>query len=464
MKRILIFAIIIASTYTAFSQSLGYNDLGLLFSKDGNYGTARFEAMSGAFGALGSDVSAIGINPAGGAVSKKSIFSVTLNTRNTEYLATYYGNTTNSKDDYLNISQAGGILSFDTAYNSDWNRFALSFNYKIKSDFTGSFSSTGNSEQALFNEHPDDTSNQFNNGKEQRFLNTTSGKSSVFEMGFSAVHQNKLFVGAGVKFHDFTFAQITHLNEKNEDDNGNTLNALNIQDSYIEGSGVSLNAGFIYKVNQSFRFGLAYETPTWYPENFEESNLNVFDPNDARYDDWLGYTDISASNQTVDVNSGEEFNSNIFKLKTPSKLTASAALVFGKQGLISADYTYKNYSGIKYQENDTAFLNTNQNFVNDFKAAYALNIGTEWRFDKISIRGGYHFEENPFKNALDQDHKKGYSLGLGYNFGNMKFDLAYRKSENNSVYNIYNSSNVNVNPIELNNNTSRVSATITFSL
>ena len=119
MKRILIFAIVIASTHTAFSQSLGYNDLGILFSKDDNYGTARFEAMSGAFGALGGDVSSLGINPAGASVAKKSVFSATLSNRNTEYSSMYYGNTTNIQDNYLDISQAGGILSFDTAYNSE---------------------------------------------------------------------------------------------------------------------------------------------------------------------------------------------------------------------------------------------------------------------------------------------------------------------------------------------------------
>ncbi|WP_428741268.1 OmpP1/FadL family transporter [Tenacibaculum sp.] len=464
MKKILTFAILVASTCTAFSQSLGYNDLGILFSKDDNYGTARFEAMSGAFGALGGDISSFGINPAGSAVALKSAFGVTLGNRNTEYSARYYGNTTNTEDDFFNITQAGGILSFDSAYDTDWNRFALTFNYRLKSDFEGVFSSQGNSGQALFNEHPDDTNNQFNNGQEQRFSNSTYGESSVFEMGFSAVHQNKLYAGASIKFHSFTFGQITRLREINEDNNNNTLTALNIQDSYFEGSGVSLSAGFIYKVNQSFRFGLAYETPTWYPEIFEDSNLNVFDPNDPRYDDWLGYTEISATNQSTDVNSGEEFNSFVYKLRTPSKLTASAAFIFEKQGLISIDYTYKNYSGIKYDQSDSYFSDVNQNFKNDFEGTHAFNIGTEWRFDKMSVRGGYHFEESPYKNALDEDHISGFSLGLGYNFGHIKFDLSYTNSENNSPYNIYNSPNVNVNPIELTNNTSRISGTISFSL
>ncbi|WP_437823801.1 OmpP1/FadL family transporter [Tenacibaculum mesophilum] len=464
MKRILTFAIIIASTYTAYSQSLGYNDLGILFSRDNNYGTARFEAMSGAFGALGGDISSFGINPAGSAVAIKSTFGVTLGNRNTTYTAKYYGNTTETEDDFFNITQAGGILSFDSAHNSDWNRFALTFNYRLKSDFEGLFSSQGNSGQALFNEHPDDITNQYDNGQEQRFFNSTYGESSIFEVGFSAVHLNKLYAGASIKFHNLSFGQVTELREVNEDNNGNTLNAFNVQDSYFEGSGVSFSAGFIYKVNQSFRFGLAYETPTWYNEVFEDSNLNVFDPNDSRYDDWIGYTEISATNQNTDVNSGEEFNSNIFRLRTPSKLTASAAFVFGKQGLISADYTYKDYSGTKYRENAPYFIETNQNFDNDFKGTHSLNIGTEWRFDKMSVRGGYHYEESPYKNALDGDNISGFSLGLGYNFGNVKFDLSYTNSENNSPYHIYNSTAVNIDPIELTTDTSRISGTITFSL
>ncbi len=465
MKRILAIAVIITSAYSVRSQSLGYNDLGVLFSKDDNYGTARFEAMSGAFGALGADISSFGINPAGSAVAIKSTFAVSLGNRNTDYAANYYGNKTSTNDDFFNITQAGGILSFDSAYNSDWNRFAFTFNYRLKSDFENVFYTEGNSGQALFNEHPDDTSNQFNNGQEQRFNNATYGESSIIEMGFSTVYQNKFYTGFGIKFHNFSFGQVTRLREVNQDDDGNTLTALNVQDSYFEGNGISLSAGFIYKVNQSFRFGLAYETPTWYNEVYEDSNLGVFDPNDDRYDDWIGYTEISATNQEVDVNSGEEFYSNLFRLRTPSKFTASAAFIFGKQGLISADYSYKNYSGIKYRENDDPyFIDVNQDFDANFKGTHAINIGTEWRVDKMSIRGGYHFEQNPNKNAISGDDISGFSFGLGYNFGNIKFDLSYTNAENNNPYYIYSSSAVNVDPIELTNDTTRISGTLTFSL
>lgn len=465
MKRLLIIATLVAGTLTSFSQSLGYNDLGILFGQDNNYGTARFNAMSGAFGALGGDVSSIGINPAGGAVARKSKLSFTMGNRNTDIASTYYGNTLNSQDDYFNVTQAGAILSFDSAYDTDWNRFALSFNYRLKNDFAGNFNARGNSGRAFFNEHPDDTATpktQFNNAQEQRFTSVLNGESSVFSFGFSAVHQNKLFIGATVNLHDVRLGQRTVLNEINEDTNGNTLTAFNEQISRFESNGFSLGLGFIYKFHQNVRFGLSYETPTWYTEVLEESNLNVFDPNDSTYDHWVGFTEISATNITGDINSGEEFTTYAYRLRTPGKLTASGAVLFDKKGLISIDYTFKDYKGTNFSNGN--FIDVNNNFSSNFKSTHAINIGTEWRFDKMSIRGGYHYEQSPYKDAIESDNLRGFSAGLGYNFGNMNFGLSYSKTESTTPYNIYTSDRINVNPTELNINTSRIMGTLTINL
>lgn len=449
MKRILTFAILIASTCTAFSQSFNYNDLGVLFSKDDNYGTARFEAMSGAFGALGGDISAFGINPAGAAVAKKSMASITLGNRNTEYLTSYYGNTTNSENDFFNITQAGGILSFDSAYSSDWNRFALSFNYRIKSDFNGFYSAIGNSNRLFYTEHAGDTNDpkrEFDASVDQFISSRTRGQSSVINLGFSAVHQNKLFVGGSLNFHDLEFRREYLFNEVNDDAAGNILDVEEFKDSYIQGAGFSLGLGFIYKFNQNIRVGLAYETPTWYQEVLEN------------YYDELLMKEVSNLSIPQDKNVIEE--RYLYKFKSASRITASGAYVIGKQGLISVDYTYRDYKNIRF--NDGNFSQTNTNFSNNYRNTQALNIGTEWRFDKISIRGGYHYEKDPnllLGGNTNKDNIKGFSTGLGYNFGNAKFDLSYSKFENKQFYSIYNTSDLNIN-----NNTSRVSATLTFSL
>ncbi|WP_369047734.1 OmpP1/FadL family transporter [Tenacibaculum sp. UWU-22] len=465
MKKIILLAIIIASGFTSFSQSLGYNDLGVLFGQDHNYGSSRFNAMSGAFGALGSDVSSLAINPAGTAVALNSTFSITLGNRNNCIDATYYGNTTNTQDNFFNISQVGSILSFSTNNKTNWNRFALSFNYRIKNDFDGDFNLAGNSGQALFNQHPNDTSDPktpFNNAQQQRFANITNGETSALSFGFSAAHLNKLFLGVSLNFHDIHFTQTTQLREVNNDDNGNTLRAYNEQISYFGGSGFSLGLGFIYKPEQNFRLGLSYESPTWYQEINEDNNLAVFDPNDSTYDDWLGYTEISSNNISPDINSGEYYSTYIYNLKTPSKLTISGAFIFNKDGLISIDYSYKNYKNTRFSSGD--FFDVNNNYTNSFRSTHAINIGTEWLFNNLSVRGGYHYEQTPYKDVIDTDNIDGFSLGLGYRFKNMKFDFAYSNSTYTSPYAIYNSPYVNVNSAELNTNISRITGTLTFNL
>ena len=446
MKQFLTFVALAAITFTSYSQSLGYTDLGILFGQDNNYGTSRFNAMSGAFGALGSDISSIGINPAGAAVATTSKFSITLGNKKTDINANYYNNTTNSLNDSFSISQAGAILTFDTNRNRDWNRFAMSFNYRLKNDFNENFSINGNSGEAFYNVHPNDTADpqiEFNNAQGQNFQNNLKGESSVMSMGFSAAHQNKLFVGATLNIHNTRFSQINYLDEINQDINGNELTVLLDQDTFIESSGFSLGLGFIYKLHQNFRIGLAYETPTWRQEVIED------------------FVEDYSTKVTGINDFSERLNQLVaYSLRTPGKLTASGAIIFDKQGLISLDYTYKDYRNTKFTSN--GFNDANNSFTTDYRATHTVNIGTEWRFDRMSLRAGYHYEQSPLLNALDNDNLKGYSAGLGYNFGNLKFDLAYRQSETNSPYSIYN--DASINPIELNTNTSRITGTVTFNL
>ena len=110
MKKVTLFVLFCAISLPNFSQSLGYQDLALLFSKDNNTGTARFNAMSGAFGALGGDVSAIKINPAGASVFKNSLFSASANSRTTEITSNYYGNRITTEEEYFDFSQAGAVF------------------------------------------------------------------------------------------------------------------------------------------------------------------------------------------------------------------------------------------------------------------------------------------------------------------------------------------------------------------
>ncbi len=456
MKRILFIATLFAATFTSYSQALGYQDLGILFSQNDQNGTARFTAMSGAFGALGGDISSININPAGLAVYKNSAFASSFNTRTTDINASYYGNNITTQSEYVNISQAGAVLLFDTAYNSEWTQFAVGFNYRINKDFKDTFLAKGNSGVSTFTEYPNDPNTpvtQYNIADGQVFNNIFNGEISEYNFGFSAVHQNKLYIGASFNTYDLKFSQQASLDEFNNDGNGNNLDRNLYQENLTTGTGYSLSAGFIYKAHKNFRFGLSYQTPTWFTEILQDTNYQG--DSDVEIGDVL-YLQGNDSYNFVALS-----ESIAYKLKTPSKLTASAAFIFGKMGLISLDYALKNYQKILLS--DGYFTNENQFFQNSLRNTHTLNVGTEWRLDRFSIRGGYAFEQSPDRNALDSDNLKSYSFGGGYNFGDIKIDLSYSNNNKTGLYNFYPQFNT-VNAADLNIDNRVFTATLTLNL
>jgi hypothetical protein len=465
MKRFFITAILFAVAITSFSQNLRYQDLGILFSQDDNNGTARFAAMSGAFGALGGDISSININPAGLSVFNYSMFTGTFNSRGSEITASYGDasfsdrRSLDTNNQNLNLSQAGAVLIFDSAYSKDWSKFAIGFNYRITKDFSDNFSAGGNEAVIRFDSSPRDT-NVYDFTSGQFFDNTNDGELTELSFAFSAVHQQKLHVGLSLNFYDLNFSQQSVLTELNSDIDDNILDVELYQDNITTGTGFSANLGFIYKLHKSFRFGASYQTPTWYTEIIQDTNYNQ----DSNID--FGET-------TFFPGSGGSFSENNdfqlinYRLRTPSKLTGSAAFIFGKNGLLSLDYINKNYRNITLSNG--VFTNENQFYQNNLRNTHSYNIGTEWRFDNFSIRGGYNYEQTPFlSNNLGNESitnfadVEGYSFGGGYNFGNFKVDFAYTNNNRIAAYNFY--PGFNVNPANLNIDNRVFTATVSLSL
>jgi len=461
MKKIIAIAFLLTATFTSYAQSLKYQDLGILFSKNDDNGSARFTSMSGAFGALGGDVSVMSINPAGISVFNNSAFTGTLNSRNS-YISANYGDAnfndrkkTTVNNNFFNLSHAGAVLVFESAYKSDWNKFAIGFNYRITKDFENSFSAQGNEAVTRFDTNPRDEETIYNFTDGQLYDTNYNGETTELNIAFSSVHKNNLYVGFGLNFYDLNFTQKSVLTELNSDEDGNILDVELYQENFTIGTGFSANAGFIYKVNQSFRFGLAYQTPTWYTEILQDTNYNQ----DSNID--IGETAFFPD----EVFSFSEYNDRqliYYKLKTPSKLTASAAFIFGKDGLLSIDYINRNYQNIKLYNGN--FTVENDFFENNLKNTHSFNIGTEWRLDRFSVRGGYKFEQAPDESALDSDNLKGYSLGAGYNFGNIKLDFSFSDNSRTGVYNFYSNLNTNVNPAELQIDNKTITASISINL
>ena len=195
---------------------------------------------------------------------------------------------------------------------------------------------------------------------------------------------------------------------------------------YVYGNGFSTQIGGIAKITESFRLGLTYDSPTWLSIN-EETYQTL---------ETQRTVDEQVINEFIDpnvINVYEEYD-----LRTPGKLTASAAYIFGKQGLLSLDYSYQDFSTIKFSpSNDPHFVNINQNIKNKLNASSRFRMGAEYRLNDFRLRGGYMFEESPYKDKNIQDDLSGFSLGAGVHLGNYSFDFSYSRTQQDRNHQLY---------------------------
>ncbi len=426
MKKFLFLIGGLLSSLAINAQIINYSDTAILFSSQDNNGTARFNAMSGAFGALGGDLSAGDINPAGLAIFKNSEASISFGLRDTDITTTFAGTSTLNNNNYFNLNQGGGVLVFNIRNHSGFKKIALGLNYSVSKNFENSWLATGSSVNENGNPITPltdfyDPDVIYPNAENQAFENFTDGANKKLVLTFAAQANDKLYIGASLTTHDIEYNQIVYADEFNNDGNGNTFDVSAKEQLITYGTGVSLNFGLIARPSQEVRLGVSVQSPTWY-ELSEEFTT---------FDDVLFFnSDPDIQRDLLDIN---VFDYNVV---SPAKLTGSFAYLFGKEGLLSFDYTYTDFKNTKLKPT-SSFTGENQDFSNLLKGTSQFRVGAEWRLDNVSLRGGYHFEENPYKDAFDSDDITGYSLGIGFKFkGNMKLDLAYQNSKNTSFSNL----------------------------
>ena len=201
MKRLIyITTIAIALLHNdfVFSQAATYIEHAIKLSQEDNNGTARYRAMSGAFG-MGGDVSAIYDNPAGASVFSNNAITGSLNFDNIETQSNYYGSTLNTANNHIRLGQFGGVLSFDDYLKTQIGQILrLAFNYHINADFNHRYSVIGNNNEGLFNFNVnplDDGTNLtfYDIPIEQEFINKINGYSTVVGFTFAGTYKEKNF-------------------------------------------------------------------------------------------------------------------------------------------------------------------------------------------------------------------------------------------------------------------------------
>lgn len=444
----------------------------LRYSVENLNGTARFRSMGGAFGAIGGDLSAININPAGSSIFNYNQATLSVSSFNKSNSASYFGTTTSTRDNALDINQLGAVFVFNDANaKSGWKKFALGLNYENTNNFDDfivseginpfnsmdsyflRFANGGNGvgdlngffyedlnfigQQALLGynsfitEYDSTNDSYFTNvptGGNYFHRNTieSRGYNGKFTMNFSGAYEDKLYLGMNMNFHFTDFVRTSSLFESNLNPfytSGFSINTARFNNElYTYGSGFSMNLGAIYKATDNFRIGLSYETPTWYRLNDELTqsiSSDVFD----------------ASTNTSEV---VFYNPNVvnvyptYKIQTPGKLTASGTFLFGKKGLLSVDFISRDYAKTQFKpKNEQIYSDINTDIKNQLQDTYELRLGGEYKIKQWSLRGGYRFEQSPYQIDTAFGDLFAYSGGFGYNFGSSRLDLSYTNEHRN---------------------------------
>lgn len=489
MKQILS---IILLGFTSYTSVFAQNELDALRYSNLNYsGTARFNAMGGAFTALGGDFSSISINPASAGIYRSSELTFTPSFLFTSNSADFYGKTTDNGRLNFNIGNIGYVghskqdkngwkaLNFAVGY-SRTNSFNREYNFRSGYEDNSSLINTYVNELNSYNSgfglaanqigsyYPADISMAYQTylidsinggGYDVRFYDADriSKSFNVIEKGgmgdlgitVGANYEDKLYIGAAVAFSIVNFNQQTtykeRMNYSTPIDSTNQANEFYRVNEFtrrtsldVTGSGVNLKFGLIYKPIDAVRVGASIQSPTYLSldDNYSTSYSSSLSDGSSFSDEYLS-----------------EFG---YRINTPWRTNAGVGFILAKKAIISADYEYVNYPKAKLKDaidatSSYGFEEENIQINDDFSKAHNIRLGLEYRINQpYSVRAGFKYNDNPLNTNLSENlSAKTFSAGIGYKDEKGYFiDLAYslrQYSETQILQGIMNTANLDQN-------------------
>ncbi|MGV4413959.1 OmpP1/FadL family transporter [Chryseobacterium sp. T1] len=387
-------------------------------------GSAKYNAMAGSMGALGGDVSSINTNPAGLGVNILSDVNVGLGIFSNKNASSLAGSSRDYKTNKTLLNNASAILAFDLRQaNSNWKYINLGINYNSqKIDNTiatpGNQNIKGQIDLIDSNNNPLVGNLTYMGHAYERY-----GDINKTNVAVGANYDNKIFIGAGLNFHDAYIEQYDTASLKLEA--GGITNTNNYSKQYTpfseNASGFSANIGIIGKISKEIRLGASIETPTWWRM-------------DRVFTEYYHNKDNNIASDTYTEDR---------KLRTPTKATLSAAFVPSKSFAINVDYI-QGLSKPKYTVYGDAETELNSLFKDVYKNTSEVRVGAEYRLEGLRLRGGYAYATSPFDNMsvpafsdngaqnnvsyknLILGARNTYGLGVGYDFKAFYIDASYQ--------------------------------------
>ena len=484
MKRLMIIVLLISLFPALFAQT---STDALRYSRIFYQGTARYQGLGGAFGALGADFSAVQTNPAGLGLYNMSEFTFSPSMTMSNSFSDFYGET--NRDNKFNVGMGDIGLVFNikpggksgSGFRSINFAFGMNrqnnFNSRTFTEGVNNTSSLLTSYVNFLNDHPGITGQMINDqypfdiglayndyliyydSVHSRYVNdaykggvlqsksvSTSGSINEYDFAFGANYNDRLYFGATIGIPVIRYFETSRYEEIKQDPSIPYFRSMTYdQKLETHGTGVNLKIGLIYRPANWVRIGAAIHTPTYFGnmrDYWSSSMTSVFDS-------------VWGTNSQSSPDGYFQY-----EMTTPFRAIGSVAFIIGKYGLISGEYEYADYSQASFYSSDTTFSDVNKDIRNKYKAPLNLRFGTEWCLGEFRVRGGFGYYGSPYQSGINTGVEYTGSLGFGYRGKHVFVDLAYQWSQMKSDYYLYDPTLVKPSNNTLTNNT--VTATLGF--
>lgn len=461
-------------------------------------GTARSVGIGGAIGALGADFSVLSTNPAGAAAFRRSEFTFTPTLELSSVDATLRDNETNTDNKTnFNFNNIGVVFS-GSPLSSKWRTAVFGIGVNRMANFHQNIYYEGSTYGSITDRWwelagttPDGQLDQFEAqvaldagalydydpqlGYLTDFLDDAElpgsflvdksqqikRKGSINELVFTYAgnYDEKLMIGATLGVPILNYEETKSYRETDANDRVPFFDELEFTERLkTKGSGINFKLGLIYRLSQMVRLGAAIHTPTSFGlEDTFSTDLSY------RYEDANGIQRFEASSPEGTFE---------YRMRTPWRFIGSGGVIIQKQGFLSAELEYVDYTNAKLNFNSTSDPgdNAREEEVNgeintQLKSALNVRFGGEYALEAYRIRAGYSLVTSPYANI--EETNGSLSLGAGYRGEGFFIDLAYKRLTNNSEYRPYLLSESNIDleqPVDIKANKNRFMVTLGFKL
>ncbi len=458
MKK-LFFLILMGSSLTMFAQE---PEDGLRLSWFTPSGTARSNALGGAMGSLGGDLSSNHINPAGLGFYKSSELLLTPKFLVQSNNFSYRGNSSSTTDAKSNFGSVG-IVFADGQKRNNWTSTAFSISFNQIANFNNHYSFSGKNNFSSYSEKyleelvkdQADTNSALGNyifgsslafrtylvdttadakggvtgyqslvplstGVNQSYDAYTTGSYDELAFGWGGNMEDKLYLGASFIMPMIKYTKSLTYSEADATSNpDNSFGAFIIDEHFSSrGWGLGAKLGIIYKPESFLRVGLTIHTPQII--SFRDQMSASMTTNTEKY---AGIQSASSS----ELNNGYP-GTREYTVSTPLKTTLSTSYFFASPskptqplGFITADLEFVNYAATRFYSNSYDKESTDYyNLVNDaIKFSYKNNVnfklGSEIKItSNWMIRGGAAYYGSPYKDETLKASRVVLSGGIGY--------------------------------------------------